>query len=425
MLLDWTKTLVGVVVTASFAVPLYTAVSDRQLHDVPMAVLAGNLSVSGLLVGVIMLANGIYNLAQLQWRNPCVLMQSFVIGSCVTFKFAHLCLAIDQFVAVVYPLRHYQRMARDLRWLLLATGIIWICFVIILLSTAWLGLETVSEAGHYNVTATDGYEGCIWHDVLANVGTRVVQATILVMSLISLCLLIFTGVIGLRTKSQLEKTFPQHPPDEATGHRRQRFFANFSMFKVTCAVLSLTYVSDMTVMMLLHYDKSMNLLNFIGQVRSMGFVIEGLAYGLLNTKMRAAYMKIFCANTRLAMLLPQNVPRRQQREVVTQHRGRDAADVRHGRNETARRSDLEMTAQAQDLGMDAQHADQDESVRDSSQDVPTRYPSEHIAVRDPEQDRSARGASQDMVARDLESDEADQSLERAMMDLVVGHDDPR
>ena len=425
MLLDWTRTLVGVVVTACFAVPVYTAVSDRQLHEVPMAVLAGNLSVSGLLIGAVLLASGVYNLAQLQSRNACVIMQSTLLGSGVTFKFAHLCLAIDQFVAVVFPLRHHRRMARDVFWLLLATGIIWICIVSILLSTAWLDLETVGEKAYSSVNGTDEYAGCIWSDVLTNVGLHVLEGMLLTSSLITLILLIATGVIGSRAKAQLQRMLPQQPPDESTDHGRQRFLAVFSKFKITCAVLSLTYVFDLFVALLIRFNEPMKPANFIDQLRSIGFFIEGLAYGLLNTQMRAAYMKMSGVNMLLVMWSSQNAVQHQDRDVAAQHQGGNTAAACPHQNEPVRRPDLEMTARAPDLGMSAQDPDQDESAPDPSQDMSARHPSQDVADENPEQDGGDQDPSQEMTGQDPESDEADLSLERNMVDQLVGQDDPR
>ena len=73
MLYFWIKTSLGVLLTVNFFLPFYTVVSNRHLHDEPMAVLAGNLSLNGMLLGltsaVTITTIGAYELAQLQWHG--------------------------------------------------------------------------------------------------------------------------------------------------------------------------------------------------------------------------------------------------------------------------------------------------------------------------------------------------------------------
>ena len=52
MLYFWIKTSLGVLLTVNFFLPFYTVVSNRHLHDEPMAALAGNLSLNGMLLGL-------------------------------------------------------------------------------------------------------------------------------------------------------------------------------------------------------------------------------------------------------------------------------------------------------------------------------------------------------------------------------------
>ena len=435
MLVNWTKTVVGIAVTASFSVPLCALLSHRQLHDEPMAVLAGNLSVPGLIAGLMLLTTGIYNLAQLRSRHVCLLMQSTGIGASVTFKFAHFCLAVDQFVAVVFPLRHRRRMTQDLRWLVLATGITWTAIVSVLLGTDWIGLETVSEGSHSSANGTDSSQGCVWTEVTTKTGLRVVEVTMMTLSLVTIGLLITTGVVGLRSKARLKKRLRQQTPKTPTSRSRQRSFTNFKKFKVTCVVLSLTYFFDIVVVLLIHYDKAKKFANFLDQIRSVGFVIEGLAYGLRNNKIRTVYRKMFCIN--MARSSQENIIQHQQRGEEVQPQRQDMAVVNASQNETAQGPGLEMAARgldpdmiagdpdldagardpqqnegapdAQDLEQhdDARDSDLDMAAQDSSQDMAVEDPGQDIAAGDIDKNNGARDPRQDMAAQDLELTETD------------------
>ena len=46
MLYVWMKTVVGALLAANFSIPLVTVLANRDLWDEPMAVLAGNMSLT-------------------------------------------------------------------------------------------------------------------------------------------------------------------------------------------------------------------------------------------------------------------------------------------------------------------------------------------------------------------------------------------
>ena len=96
MLYSWIKTLVGFLLDVNFGVPLYTVVSNRSLHDEPMAVLVANLSFNGMMFGLFVAAIGAYDLAQLQWHGFCSLLQNGGFGVGIAMKFAQVGMAVDQ-----------------------------------------------------------------------------------------------------------------------------------------------------------------------------------------------------------------------------------------------------------------------------------------------------------------------------------------
>ena len=55
----------GLLLTANFGLPLYTVVSNPELWDEPMAVIAGNLSGTCLAMGLVRVLIEAYKLVQL------------------------------------------------------------------------------------------------------------------------------------------------------------------------------------------------------------------------------------------------------------------------------------------------------------------------------------------------------------------------
>ena len=106
----WTKVIVGAVLTINFALPLYTVVSSRELWDQPMAVIAGNLSFVCMAIGITGMLIGLYDLIQLKIDILCGLL-FFISGALfAASKVAHICMAVDQLIAVTRPLHYIVRM---------------------------------------------------------------------------------------------------------------------------------------------------------------------------------------------------------------------------------------------------------------------------------------------------------------------------
>ena len=116
--LYWIKVLVGGLLATNFALPLYTVVSNRELWDEPMALLAGNLSGICMVIGLMVMLVGMYDLTQLNVDSLCRLLHYNSLSLFVASKVTHVCLALDQFVAVTRPLHYYQTMERACPWLI-------------------------------------------------------------------------------------------------------------------------------------------------------------------------------------------------------------------------------------------------------------------------------------------------------------------
>ena len=296
----WVKTVVGLLLATNFCVPLFTVVSNRHLWEEPMAVLAGNMSLTTTLFGIIHALVGIYGLADFQNVTLCRFLQYISFGVGLAFKMAQVGAAVDQFVAVTSPLRHYTIMMRALPWLFACTWITCAVQIIFGIVTHILDLETFSE--HVNPQGNNtAFTGCRWETALANVYTIVGELGLFTFSLVTASLLIYTGALGHRRKVRLMKEERQLRRDGIkVDSENQTFFENYRAFKMILIVLSLTVSLDIVTPILRFYSRwypQPKLNGLMHQVRLFGFIFEGWAYGLLNTQLRAAYKKTFCGRS--------------------------------------------------------------------------------------------------------------------------------
>ena len=244
MAYNWVKTIVGAVLIINFAVPLYAVVSNRHLWDEPMAVPAGNMAFAMALDGLTIMLVGIYDLIELDSVGLCRSLQYLGFGFGITFKAGHLSMAVDQYVAVFHPLRHYTIMARALPWLL---------------STAWLGagaqfifgifahtfdLETFAASTVDSTNATLVFPECRWENALADVYTILFEFELLSFSLATAGLLTYTGEAGHRIKQELVRTQQQRQGRLFDDPDDEKFLDNYRAFKKVMAVLSLTVTLD-------------------------------------------------------------------------------------------------------------------------------------------------------------------------------------
>ena len=302
MMYHWVKTVIGALLAANFCVPLATVVSNRHLWEEPMAVLAGNMSLTSTTFGIIISLIGIYDLAAFESFLLCKFLQYSSIGVALAFRIAQMGAAVDQFVAVVHPLQHYPIMMRALRWLLAATWLTCILQIMMGFVAHIFEMETFLEhvvKQDNNITFT----GCRWETALDNIPTIVIELEMVTFSLVTASLLIYTGVVGYRIKTRLAKEERQLRQDGIIigGSDNQVFLDNYRAFKNIMIVLSLTVSMDIVSPILRissRWYPQPKLNGLLHQVRLFGFIFEGWAYGLLNAKLRAAYKKTFCGRSR-------------------------------------------------------------------------------------------------------------------------------
>ena len=301
MLYPWVKTVVGALLAANFSFPLITVLRNRHLWEEPMAMLAGNMSLTCTLFGICIMMIGLYDVAHYQSIALCRSLQYSGMGVGIAFKAAQVCAAVDQFVAVTHPLRHYHIMIRALPWLFAGTWLTLAVQVAFGLIAHFLDLQTFTEhIGGQGQNST--YTGCRWETALANVYAIVAELELMAFSFVTASLFVYTGVVGHRTKRRLVRHAQQmqHNATAAAGGENSAFLNNYRAFKKIVAVLSLTVTLDIVAPILRissqWYPQPM-LNGILHMTRILFFIFEGWAYGLLNAKLRAAYRKMLCGRS--------------------------------------------------------------------------------------------------------------------------------
>ena len=285
--------------TANFCVPLVTVVRNRDLWEEPVAVPAGNIALTATILGINIVLVGIYDVADYQSVALCRILIYNGAGVAVAFKMAQMCAAVDQFVAVVHPLRHYSIMMNARLWLVAVTWFMWTWQILFGFVAHMLDMETFSEhvASH---GGNSTFTGCRWETAVANVYTIVTELEVVTVSFVTAGLLVYTGVIGYRVKARLRREEHQQRQDGLSDDN-QNFLANYRAFKHIIVVLSLLTSMDVVVPILRMSSRWRPQLVWNGVLRAahlFGIILEGWAYGLLNEKLRAAYRKALCGRSR-------------------------------------------------------------------------------------------------------------------------------
>ena len=242
MLYAWVKALVGVLLVANFAAPLYTVASDRQLWDEPMAVLAGNMSLICMLFGITHLLVGVYDITQLDIPGLCQTLQHSSGGFGIAFKMAQVCMAVDQFVAVAYPLQHYTLMTRARPWLFAATWLTWAVQPIFGIFAAAFDLETHADKVHGHGNGSAAYPECRWEKSLAHIQVMLLEAQMIFFSMVTVGLFVYTLVVGHITKTRLNRQMQELEERGIMPQENRKFFDNFSFFKKIIWVFSTSTV---------------------------------------------------------------------------------------------------------------------------------------------------------------------------------------
>ncbi|KAF0302945.1 hypothetical protein FJT64_025046 [Amphibalanus amphitrite] len=289
MLYNWLKTVVGLLLTINYVLPLYTILSDRRLWEEPVAVLAGNMSFVCLFMGVNLSLIGAYDLLQLDTVALCRTLQYTGIGFGVASKMAQLCMAVDQFVAISRPLQHLSLMVRARCWLVAATWATWAVQFVLSSLTGALDLVTVADSVHGRGNGSVVYPDCRWETHYSVVFAMIVEMELVSFSLATIALFSYTFWVGYRTSRQLSRRGPE-PQSEERQQQGRHFLHSYRVFKRVALVFSLTVTLDVVSPILRlasYWHTAPQLSGILHLLRLLGFTFEGsFNVNGVNKKMR-------------------------------------------------------------------------------------------------------------------------------------------
>ena len=288
MFLVWLKAGIGFLLMLNFSLPLAVLLGDFSVPEEPMLLLILNMTIADYLFGsmvfLIGTADMIYSLA-----TPlplCASMMYVILGASLTVKAANLLLAVDQFIAVVYPLHHETIMDT---WKTRMVAISWIFLPAMCLFgfvAYQLDLETSAEFSlrTFGLTAVDECR-------LAKISELALLATeagLFILSCASAALYIYTAIQGMK----------QERRDARRGEVDQTsfFFLRFKSFKrIVKIVLSLLVLDIVFSALRLssRWHQQQAVMRAANQVRLLFVIIEGWTYGLHYPAFRSAFTRFF------------------------------------------------------------------------------------------------------------------------------------
>ena len=209
----WGRVGVPAVLTLAFAVPLTVIMKNRTIREEPMVMLVLNMTV------ILFAFNALFFVTSVSdWLTGndtpalmCSLLMSAGLGIFGGFKLSTLFLATEQFIAVVFSLRHYTIMSKWVNRMIIFTWLFVLVFVLFCLTTDLLGLETIAEFDIRVFGVDHQISTCGWQKV-SSVFMLVFQIVFSLFSIVTCSLLIYTAVEGMKHEKRITHLV-LNPPD--------------------------------------------------------------------------------------------------------------------------------------------------------------------------------------------------------------------
>ena len=291
--LGWVTVLVGAAVTTSFAIPLLILGRQRALWRDTVVTLILSTTLAGCVFGLLFVVTST-TVVVTKGAVPlqfCVTAFSLGIGTVVTFKLAAVCLAVEQYIAVVFCLKHRAIISRWRPVMVAATWGGGVLIAVISITGDALGLETVSEfdrrvfgagAQHFAPAPL-----CSWGS-LSNAVLIFIDIVIFMLSVISCSLLIHTGLRGVAVERRLNQIaaaaaadadnhVSTAPEDIGCFHIRYKGYKRIVKVLMTLVAVDLLGTGARIVSRWLLPSP---LLAFLLHLRVIGFIVDCWTHGL-------------------------------------------------------------------------------------------------------------------------------------------------
>ena len=285
----WLRVGIPAVLTVVFAIPLVVIIRNPTIREEPMVVLI--LSMTAILV-IFSLDFGVISVVDLLTENDtpsllCSLLSTFGLSLLVGFKLSTVFLAVEQYVAVIFPLQHYVTMSGWANKMVVFTWLFIAALATFGVACFQAGLETTIE---FDIRVFDTETAtceCGWRDLtVAHMVTSMIFFN--GFSILNCVLLLYTAVQGLKHERRIA---------EGEADRDQKFLVRFKSFKRIIKLLLTFLIIDIigTVFHIVSRGLLMppQLLFGTHLLRVMSLLVEYWAYGFSNTIIPKALKAFF------------------------------------------------------------------------------------------------------------------------------------
>ena len=285
----WVQVSVGAVLTLTLTVPLLIIVRRPILRRDSVVGLIVNLLLAGVLCTVLFFFASLSD-ALTGDSTPdglCLPLCSFIVGAAISFKLAALSLAVEQFVAIIFSLRHGEISGRWHRRLVAITWLGGALFSSASLVSYGLGCETTEEFNRRVLGVQNTTKRCNWFRV-SNVVMLCFEVTLLTLSVSTCALLVITAAQGGKQERKLAVN--------DNTQRARRFTVRFKAFKRIVKVLLTLVVLDVlgaAARISSRWTADVPLITVISHARKLAFILDCWIHGLSYRPVRNALKDFF------------------------------------------------------------------------------------------------------------------------------------
>ena len=283
-MLEWLRVSLAFLLTLVFGLPLAIIAKAGTFLDEPVVMLVLDMLTAAFLTCCVLAFMSTADALTANKTPPLLCFPSLCLGTSifVAFKLSTLFLAVEQFIAVAFPLRHFAIMSR---WAKIMTAFTWV-FVVLFASFGllayFLGLESTLEFDRRMFGVQRHISQCHWERA-ANVYVISCEVIVLLSSITSCALLIYTAIQGFKQERRLA------PGDNS--RETQRFIMRFKPFKRIFKVLLTLLVFDIVsagFRIGSRWFLPSTMLAIIHSLRILGMTIECWTYGFSHRTVRNA-----------------------------------------------------------------------------------------------------------------------------------------
>ncbi|KAF0295543.1 hypothetical protein FJT64_006955 [Amphibalanus amphitrite] len=289
-MIGWLRTGVPLVLTLIFALPLTVIARNRTIRGEPMVILILNMTIILFLFNFTSFALSAIDV-QYGYDMPqllCGVLMLIGVNIFGGFKVSTFFLALEQYIAVVFSLRHFTIMSRWVKRMVALTWFYIVTLTVVGLVCHHLELETVAEFDIRVLGIGHEIQKCGWQ-MIPNAFMVAFQACFLLFSMLTCAILLYTAYQGFKHEKRIAKG--------DVSHQTRRFMMRFKSFKRIVKLLVIFLLIDIIGTGIHIASRWFTLppvfLNVTHFARVISLIVEYWAYGASNTIIRRAVRLFF------------------------------------------------------------------------------------------------------------------------------------